>query len=193
MERFDDVDAYVQASTQWRDEIELIRPVLLRTGLTEQIKWGKPCYSHDGSNVVILQEMKEFLALMFFDGALLADPEGILESQGPNSRSARRICFRSPADVRRLSKSVRSYIAEAIALADAGVTVEAAPELVLVDELAQRLASDAALARGFAKLTPGRQREYHLHIADAKKSETRHARIDKYADKIRSGKGLRDR
>ena len=92
-----EVDAYITRSKKWPDEIAALRPILLDCGLTEEIKWGKPCYSHDGKNVVIVQEMSEFLALMFFKGALLADPDEVLEDQGPNSRSARRMTFTSAA------------------------------------------------------------------------------------------------
>ena len=107
------VDAYIGRSEKWPDEMAALRSVLLKSGLTEDIKWGKPCYGHDGTNIVIMQEMKEFLALMFFKGALMNDPAGVLESQGPNSRSALRMCFRSVADVKRLTKTVKAYIAEA--------------------------------------------------------------------------------
>ena len=193
VEQFADVDAYLRASTMWPDEIQLLRPILRRAKLAETIKWGKPCYVHDGKNIAVLQEMKHFLALMFFNGVHLDDPEGILESQGPNSRTARRICFRSTSDVKRFSKSVGGLVAQAIALEESGVPALAPAELVLVPELAARLRGDTALSRAFASLTPGRQREYNLHFADAKKSETRLARIDKYVPRILSGRGLRDR
>ena len=94
-----EVDAYIRESNKWPEEIARLRPILLSCGLVEDIKWGKPCYSHDGSNIVIIQEMKEFLSLMFFKGTLLQDPEGVLEEQGPNSRSARR-CRRDAAACR---------------------------------------------------------------------------------------------
>jgi uncharacterized protein YdeI (YjbR/CyaY-like superfamily) len=170
-----------------------LRLVLLDRGLTEAIKWGKPCYSHEGRNIVILQEMKEFLALMFFKGALLEDPSGVLEEQGPNSRSARRIRFTSVDDVARLSDTVAAYIDEAISIEEAGLEVGPAPDLVLVEELRQRLDDDPALRTAFEALTPGRQREYNLIIAEAKQASTRAARVDKYAPRILDGKGLRDR
>ncbi len=97
------VDAYISQSEKWPEEMTDLRPILLSCGLAEEIKWGKPCYSHAGRNILILQEMKGFLALMFFKGALLNDSEGVLEEQGPNSRSARRIRFTSVEDVARLS------------------------------------------------------------------------------------------
>ena len=188
-----EVDAYLDRATGWPEELRAIRPVLLDAGLDEQLKWGKPCYAHDGANIAILQEMKDFLALMFFKGALLADPEGVLESQGPNSRSAKRICFRSVDDVERLAPTVSAYVAEAIDVEEAGLAVEPAPELELAAELAERLAGDPDLAEAFEGLTPGRRREYNLHVSEAKKAETREARVDKITPKILAGKGFRDR
>jgi uncharacterized protein YdeI (YjbR/CyaY-like superfamily) len=193
MESYPDVDAYLAAAEQWPDEIAALRPVLLGTGLTEEIKWGKPCYSHDGANIAIVQEMKDFLALMFFKGALLDDPAGVLEEQGRNTRSARRICFRSVDDVTELADTVAAYVDAAIEVEEAGLDVGPAPEPDFVDELRERLADDDAFREAFESLTPGRQREYNLHFSDAKKAETRQARIDKYAAKILAGKGMRDR
>ena len=187
------VDEYLSRSTTWPDEIAALRPILRDCGLVEDLKWRKPCYSHDGSNILILQEMKDFLALMFFKGALLADPAGVLESQGPNSRSARRICVRSVADVARLADTITSYVAEAIDVEDAGLEVGPAPDLVLVEELQVRLDGDPALHAAFTALTPGRQREYHLHFSSAKQASTRASRVDNYVPKILAGKGFRDR
>lgn len=188
-----EVDRYVEQSEQWPDEIAALRPILRACGLDEDLKWRKPCYSHDGSNIVIVQEMKHFLALMFFKGALLSDPEGVLESQGENSRSARRMCFRSVDDVARYADTVATYVSEAIAVEDAQLHVGPAPELVLVDELQERLSGDADLRLAFDALTPGRQREYNLYFAGAKQSSTRSSRVDKCAPKILAGNGLRDR
>lgn len=188
-----EVDEYVRQSTLWPDEIAAIRPILRHCGLTETIKWAKPCYSREGRNIVILQEMKDFLALMFFKGALLSDPSGVLESQGPNSRSARRMCFGSVDDVTRLADTVAAYVGEAIDVEDAGLEVGPAPQLVLVDELQARLDGDDALRAAFEALTPGRRREYHLQISDAKQSSTRAARVEKYVPRILAGKGVRDR
>lgn len=187
------VDGYIDRSDGWPDEIRALRPILLDAGLDEAIKWAKPCYSRGSANIVILQEMKDFLALMFFKGALLADPAGVLESQGPNSRSAKRICFRSVDDVARLADTVTAYLAEAIDVEEAGLEVGPAPELVLVDELRSRLDGDPELEAAFESLTPGRQREYNLHFSSAKQAATREARIDKFVPKIMAGKGFRDR
>ena len=188
-----DVDTYVSRSEQWPAEIAALRPILLASGLTEATKWGKPCYSLDDANIAIVQEMKNFLALMFFKGALLSDPAGVLRAQGPNSRSARRIEFTSVDDVERLAGVVTEYLEEAIAVEEAGLEVEPAPELVLVDELQHRLDENPELKAAFEALTPGRQREYHLQISSAKQSATRERRIDKFVPKILAGKGFRDR
>ena len=193
MQDFPDVDAYLDEAGPWRAEIEALRPILLGAGLTEEIKWGKPCYSHDGKNVVILQEMKDFLALMFFKGALLEDPEAVLVDQGPNTRSAKRIEFGSVDAVDRLSETVRLYVDEAIDVEEAGLEVGPAPEPELVEELVERLEADPALAEAFESLTPGRRREYNLYFSGAKQSTTRAGRIEKYAQQILDGKGMRDR
>ncbi len=187
------VDAFISRSTKWPDEMAALRPILLEAGLDEAIKWGKPTFSHDGKNIVIFQEMNDFLALMFFKGALLADPKGVLESQGPNSRSALRMCFRSVADVTRLSKTVTSYVAEAIAVEAAGLEVGPAPEVVFAPELQARLDRDKKFRVAFEALTPGRRREYNLHISSAKQAATRASRVEQCAPKILAGKGFRDR
>ena len=188
-----DVDTYIVGSQMWPDEMTRLRSILLDSGLTEGIKWGKPCYSHEGSNIAIMQEMKDFLALMFFKGALLTDPAGVLQEQGPNSRSARRIEFTSVDDVTRLTDTLTAYIREAIVVEESGLEIGPAPELVLIDELRQRLDDDPALRSAFEELTPGRQREYNLYFAGAKQAATRAARVDKYVPMILDGKGLRDR
>lgn len=188
-----EVDAYIRRSDKWPEEMAGLRPILLSCGLTEEIKWRKPCYSHNGGNIAILQEMKEFLALMFFKGALLKDPEGVLEYQGPNSRSARRIRFTSVGEVARLAGTVKAYIDEAVAVEEAGMKVGPAPEPLLVAELQSRLDQNPALKAAFEALTPGRQREYNLYFSGARQATTRAARVEKYARKILDGKGFRDR
>jgi uncharacterized protein YdeI (YjbR/CyaY-like superfamily) len=169
-----------------------LRSILLSCGLTEEIKWGKPCYSHEGRNIVILQEMKAFLALMFFKGALLSDSEGVLEEQGPNSRSARRIRFTSVGDVARLANTVKTYIDEAIDVEEVGLEVGPAPELVLAYELPNRLDEDSAFKAAFEELTPGRRRECNLYFSDGKQAKTREARVARYAQKILDGDAFRD-
>ena len=187
------VDGYIERSDRWPDEMTRLRDILLGCGLAEDIKWGKPCFSHDGDNIAILQEMKNFLALMFFKGALLNDPDGVLEAQGPNSRSALRVRFTSIDDVARLAPAVRTLVGEAIDVARSGLEVDPAPELTLVGELRDRLDKEPALKSAFEALTPGRQREYNLHVSGAKQAKTREARAEKCVSKILAGKGFRDR
>ena len=186
------VDEYIEGAELWPDELAAVRSILLGRGLTEELKWRKPCYSHEAQNVVILQEMKAFLALMFFKGALLADPDGVLEEQGPNSRAARRITVASVGDVHRLAGTIAAYVDEAMTIAVEGRDVPPAPQLVLVAELQERLDDDPPLRAAFDALTPGRQREYNLHVSNAKRPETRAARVEKHVARILAGKGLRD-
>lgn len=193
VKRYPSVDEYLEDSDRWPVEIAALRPILLRSGLTEEVKWGKPCYSHEGKNIVILQEMNDFLALMFFKGALLKDTAGVLEDQGPNTRSARRMTVRSVEDVTALAKTIEDYVAEAMEVEEKGLEVAAAPEPELVGELRERLARDPELKAAFESLTPGRRREYNLHISSAKQSKTRADRVEKYVPKILARKGLRDR
>lgn len=187
------VDAYIGRSTKWPGEMSELRTILLGCGLNEAVKWGKPCYGHGDKNIAIMQEMNDFLSLMFFKGALIEDRAGLLRSQGPNSRSALRLEFTSVPQVQEQADIIGDYVVAAIAVEDAGLSVGPAPELELVDELTERLATDPDLAAAFEGLTPGRQREYNLHIADAKQAKTREARIDKYVPQILAGKGMRDR
>ena len=186
------VEQFIKKSATWSEEMMALRTVLLKAGLTEEIKWAKPCYSAEGNNIAIMQPMKSFLALMFFKGALLSDPLGLLESQGPNSRSAKRVCLRSVADVTKNSSAISKLIAEAIAVEEQGIEVAPAPKVELVAELQARLKRDKALKKAFEALTPGRQREYNLHFSSAKQSATRETRIDKASPQILAGKGLRD-
>ena len=187
------VEQFIQKSTKWSEEMAALRDLLLKAGLTEEIKWAKPCYTDDGNNIAIMQPMKNFLALMFFKGALMADPKGVLESQGPNSRSAKRMCLRSVADVNDNAATIRKLVAEAIAVEAQGLEAAPAPKLELVAELQARLKKDKALKVAFEGLTPGRQREYNLHFSSAKQAATRDSRIDKCVGQILAGKGLRDR
>jgi uncharacterized protein YdeI (YjbR/CyaY-like superfamily) len=187
------VDAYIERSERWSDVIASLRSVLLGSGLTEDFKWRKPCYTHEGKNIVIVQEMKDFLALMFFKGALIDDPNGFLVDQGPNSRSARRIELTSVDDVELLAEDIAANIERAIAVEAAGLEVGPPPELDLVDELRDRIETDPAFKAAFEGLTPGRQREYNLFVSGAKQASTRASRVDRHTERILAGKGLRDR
>ena len=188
-----EVDRYLLEAKQWPDELRAVRSLLLNCGLDESLKWNKPCYSDAGKNIAILQEMKSFLALMFFRGALLTDPDGVLRDQGPNSRSARRVMFTSVNDVTTQSKTITALVAQAIEVERSGRQVPAANPLELAAELRSSLDADDALATAFAALTPGRQREYNLYITGAKQPTTRQRRIEACVPRILTGKGLRDR
>ena len=190
---FPDVDAYIEASERWPEEITALRPLLLASGLDEHIKWAKPCYALGDGNVVIVQEFADHLALMFFKGILLEDPAGVLEQQGPNSHAARRMTFRSVDDVERRGELVAAYVSEAIAVEEAGMALPPQPEQELADELQERLSGDPELAAAFDDLTPGRQREYNLHVSNAKQANTRERRVEGIVSRILDGKGLRDR
>lgn len=192
VKHYPNVDAYLEESEQWPGEIAVLRPILRGAGLDEEIKWGKPCYTHDGKNVVIIQEMKDFLGLMFFKGALLEDRDGLLHDQGPNSRSARRMQFTSAQEIAKLAGTLATYLEEAMDVEDAGLEVGSAPEPELVEELSARLDQDQALKLAFESLTPGRRREYNLYFSGAKQSQTRESRIERYVPKILAGKGMRE-
>ena len=177
----------------WREEADALRRILLACGLTEELKWRSPCYTAGGKNICVIQRMKDFLSLMFFKGALLRDPDGILEVQGPNSREGYRVRFTSVDDVARMADSVRACVREAIAVEQAGLKVETPPDLEYPQELIDKLDEDPDLGAAFDALTPGRRRGYVLHVAAAKQSKTRTARVDRCRDKILAGKGLLDR
>src|SRR5690606_15380415 len=187
------VDAFVSRAGQWQGEINKLRSILLDCGLDEELKWGKPCYMHDGKNVAIIQPFKAHCALMFFKGALLEDTHGLLCSQGENTQSAMRLEFTSEAQIKK--SVVKSYVKQAIAVEQAELTVDSQPkrELELPEELTRILKQDRKFARAFDALTPGRQRGYLLHFAGAKQSKTRTARIEKAIPKILLGKGMNDR
>jgi uncharacterized protein YdeI (YjbR/CyaY-like superfamily) len=193
VEDFPDVDAYLDASERWPEEIRALRPVLLAAGLDETIKWGKPCYTHDDANIALVQEFADDLALMFFKGILLDDPAGLLEEVGPNSHAARRMMFASLEDVEARVDAVAGYVEQAVVVEEAGTEVPPRPDEELAPELAERLAGDPELAASFDGLTPGRQRAYNLHVSAAKQSSTRERRVDRVVPRILEGKGLSDR
>lgn len=195
MKSYPDVDAYLADRGAWKDEMVALRAVVLATGVEEAVKWGKPCYSAAGGNVAIMQPFKDFLALLFVKGALMKDPAGVLEVQGEHTRSAKRMVFRSVADVEARAEVIRAYLEEAAALEASGAKVdfEGTREMELPGELVDALDADPALASAWAGLTPGRQRAWIIHFAGAKQSATRAARIEKASEKIFAGKGLNDR
>jgi uncharacterized protein YdeI (YjbR/CyaY-like superfamily) len=193
MARIPEIDKSFSNAKHWVQEANALRDILLACGLTEELKWKKPCYTHAGKNICIIQRMKGFLALLFFKGALLKDRDDILEVQGPNSHAGYRIRFTSVEDVARMAKSIKAYVREAIDVEEAGLKVPSARELDLPEELIDRLDEDPDFKAAFDALTPGRQRGYLLFFCDAKQSKTRVARIEKCRHKILDGKGLHDK
>ncbi|MET0791126.1 MAG: YdeI/OmpD-associated family protein [Polyangiaceae bacterium] len=187
------VDEFLSRAKNWQAEMQKLRSILLGCGLEEELKWGKPCFLFEGTNIAIIQPFKEHCSLMFFKGALLEDTHGLLRSQGENSQSALRLEFRSEAEVKKAV--LVSYVKSAIAVEKQGLKVDfkAKRELELPSELTQIFKKDRKLAKAFEALTPGRQRAYVLHFAGAKQSETRTARIEKCAPMILAGKGINDR
>jgi len=179
---------------RWTPALVLLREVLRASGLTEELKWGNPCYTLDGRNVVMLLAFKESCGLSFFKGAAMSDPDGALESAGPSSRFARSLRFGSVEEARSKRAVAEAFVAQAVAMERAGVKVDAPPAAEPVpDELAERLAADDALRAAFAALTPGRRRSHILHIGGAKQAETRARRVDRCAPEILAGRGFNER
>jgi uncharacterized protein YdeI (YjbR/CyaY-like superfamily) len=187
--------ATVDCSTRlWLDGLLTLRRICRAAGLTETAKWGHPCYMHAGRNLCLFGAFRSDFRLTFMNAALLKDPEGILERQGPNTRHSDCIRFTDNAAPLRLEPVIRAYLAEAMAYAEAGILPPKEPaEVALPPELVEALDSDPDLAEAFAALTPGRQKSWALHLADAKTSTTRVARIAKGREKILAGKGATER
>ncbi|MGE3798635.1 MAG: YdeI family protein, partial [Thermomicrobiales bacterium] len=168
--------------------------ILLDMPLTEELKWGKPCYTFDGSNIAIIQGFNHACALMFFKGVLLEDATGLLHDVGKHSRSARRAEFTTVSEIDAAEKDLRKLIDQAIEVEKSGKSVdwENGREIPIPDEFQERIDGDPALKGAFAALTPGRQRGYLLHFASAKQSSTRASRVEKAIPQILEGLGLRD-
>jgi uncharacterized protein YdeI (YjbR/CyaY-like superfamily) len=178
---------------RWQAEIAKLREILAQFDLVEAKKWGKPCYAADGKNVVIIQGFKEYCALMFFQGALLKDPEQLLVQLG-TLRAGRVLKFTSVEEIEAKTLIIVAYVREAIAPANAGLKVNSPPtEYPTPDELTAKFRSDPAFKRAFEALTPGRQRGYLYHFAGAKQSATRTARIEKARPAIFAGRGFLER
>jgi uncharacterized protein YdeI (YjbR/CyaY-like superfamily) len=178
----------------WTKALEALREIVLSTGLDEEMKWGSPCYTLGGKNVVMIGAFKESCVLSFFKGGALVDHDGALDSAGPNSRVARWMKFRSLDDVLARRAIALRFIEQAIALERAGVKVAKSAEAEPVPiELERRLEVDPDLRRAFEALTPGRRRSHLIHITGAKQSETRARRVDKCAEDILAGRGFNER
>ena len=187
------VNGYLRRAKKWREEMEKLRRISLDCGLTEELKWGKPCYTFQKSNIVIIQGFKEYCALMFCKGALLSDPDGVLIQQTKNVQAARQIRFTNVHEIAEMEPILKAYVREAIEAEKAGlkVTYKKNPEPI-PEELQNKLDEIPALKTAFHALTPGRQRGYILYFSAAKQSKTRESRIEKCMQQILNGKGLND-
>jgi uncharacterized protein YdeI (YjbR/CyaY-like superfamily) len=188
------VDAYLSKAKKWQEEFEKLRMIILDCGLTEELKWGVPCYTFEKRNIVLIHGFKEYCALLFFKGALLNDVKSILIQQTKNVQAARQIRFTNIREIVKLKPILKAYIYEAIEVEKAGlkVNLKKTKEFIVPEEFQNRLAEVPGLKTAFAALTPGRQRAYLLHFSAPKQSKTRESRVEKCLQQILKGKGLND-
>jgi uncharacterized protein YdeI (YjbR/CyaY-like superfamily) len=189
------VDEFIRKSKKWQDEFENLRMILLDCPLTEEFKWGKPCYTFDKSNVVIIQGFKDYCALLFVKGTLLKDADGILIQQTENVQAARQIRFTNLSEIVEMAPILKTYVHEAVEVEKVGLEVEYKPtsEYKIPEEFQNKLDEIPALKSAFEALTPGRQRAYLLYFSQPKQSKTRESRVEKFMPHILNGKGLNDR
>src|SRR5207253_3495813 len=188
------VDGFLRKAKRWPEEFEKLRMVCLDCGLTEGLKWGKPCYTFQNSNIVLIHGFKDYCALLFFKGALLKDAKGILVQQTENVQAARQIRFTNVREIVEMKPVLKAYIKEAIEVERAGlnVTYKKTSEFKVPEEFQNKLDATPALRTAFEALTPGRQRGYLLYFSGAKQSKTRVSRVEKWLPQILKGKGLND-
>ena len=188
------VDEFISKSDRWQAEMKKLRAILLNCGLKEEIKWHQPCYTFEGNNVVIIGNFSDGCRLSFFKGALLKDPEDILEKPGPNTRSGRLISFTDVQQIVEMEPVIKAYIKEAVEAEKKGLKVDFKKNRLpdLPEELLEKFEENPEFEAAFEALTPGRKRGYLLHFSSAKQSKTRTRRIEKYMDKIFEGKGMND-
>src|SRR5436190_4062881 len=205
------VDWFFDKDTKWQKEYEKLRTIILDCGLTEELKWGCPCYTSptgsspsvsaraggrafQSTNIVLIHGFKDYCALLFFKGALLNDPNGVLIQQTKNVQSARQIRFTNAKEIVKMEKILKAYVYEAIEVERAGLKVKLkkTSEFKVPEEFQKRLDKNTTLKKAFDALTPGRQRAYIFYFSQAKQSKTRESRIEKSMKQILSGKGLND-
>ncbi len=188
------VDFFFNKATKWQKEYEKLRTIVLDCGLTEELKWGVPCYTFQKSNIVLIHGFKEYCALLFHKGVLLKDDHGILIQQTDHVQSARQIRFTSVEEIVEVEAILKAYIYEAIEVEKAGLKVEfkKTMEFNIPEEFQMRLDGNESLKTAFERLTPGRQRGYLLYFSQPKQSKTRTSRVEKYLEKILNGQGLDD-
>jgi uncharacterized protein YdeI (YjbR/CyaY-like superfamily) len=188
------VDVFLNKAEKWREEFTALRTIILDCALTEDLKWGWPCYTFEQHNIVLIHGFKEYCALLFFKGALLKDPNGILIQQTENVQAGRQIRFTNIRQIVEMEPVLKDYIQDAVAAEKAGLKVDLkkTAEFAIPEEFQTTLAEMPALKTAFEALTPGRQRAYILHFSAPKQSKTRVSRIEKCIPQILDGKGLDD-
>jgi uncharacterized protein YdeI (YjbR/CyaY-like superfamily) len=188
------VDEYLRKTKKWREEFEKLRTIILDCGLTEELKWGCPCYTFEKSNIVLIHGFKEYCALLFFKGALLKDANGILIQQTENVQAGRQIRFTNVREIVKIKTILKAYIHEAIDVEKAGLKVnyKKTSEFKVPEEFQNKLNETPALKKAFDALTPGRQRGYIFYFSQPKQSKTRESRVEKCMQQILNGKGLND-
>ncbi len=189
------VDEFISKSQKWQGEFEKLRTIALDCLLTEELKWGNPCYTFQKSNIVIIQGFKEYCALMFFKGALLKDANHILIKMGKHTQAGRQIRFTNVQEIEEMEPILKAYIYEAIEVEKAGLEVKykKTSDYKIPEEFQKKLDEIPALKRAFEALTPGRQRAYIIYFSQPKQSKTRESRVEKSVQQILAGKGLNDR
>jgi len=190
------VDFYFDKVNKWQKEVRQLRTIVLSCGLNEELKWGVPCYIFQKSNIVLIHDFKDYCAVLFFKGALLNDPNGILIQQTKNVQAARQIRFTSVREIVEMKSVLKAYIYEAIEVEKAGLKVnyKSTTDFKIPEEFQKKLSGKGgpALKKAFAALTPGRQRGYIFYFSAPKLSKTREARVEKSIPLILNGKGLED-
>ena len=188
------VDDFLGREKKWKEEFTKLRQIILDCQLTEELKWGQPCYTLDGKNIVLMHGFKEYCAVLFIKGSLLKDAKGILIQQTENVQVGRQIRFTTVQEINKIEKTLKAYIQEAIEVEKAGLEVELkkTSDFAVPEEFQSKLDGHPALKSAFEALTPGRQRAYIFYFSQAKQSKTREARVDKCIPKILDGLGLDD-
>src|SRR5450631_1348287 len=188
------VDFYFIKAKKWQKELKKLRMIVLDCQLTEELKWGVPCYTFGKSNIVLIHVFKEYCALLFFKGALLNDANGILIQQTKNVQAVRQVRFTNVREIVKMKTILKAYIYEAVEVEKAGLKVnfKKTTEFIIPGEFQNKLDEIPALKTAFDALTPGRQRAYNLYFSAPKQSKTRESRVEKCMQQILNGKGLND-
>ena len=188
------VDFFFSKAKKWQEEFEKLRMIILDCQLTEELKWGVPCYTFQNSNIVLIHVFKEYCAVLFVKGALLKDANGILIQQTENVQAGRQIRFTNVREIVKMEPILKAYIHEAIEVEKVGLKVnyKKATEFIIPEEFINKLEEVPGLQDAFDALTPGRQRAYILYFSEPKQSKTRESRVEKCMQQILNGKGLND-